>query len=823
MSTNNLAIKITADVVDLQTKFAVAKAEAAGLASEMSKLARAQAEGNLSIVPGAYQELAHNMLEAKSAAAGYSAQIKEATGASAGFGESLESIRSTLSGAFQLAGVGVAIEGVRELAGAIEHLGDSAIQIKTMSDVLGVTTGQFQAMEAAAEGTGVPIETVDRAAEKLKVTLDEARDGSGAAIEKLKELGLTNEQISSSTFSINDLLGILAARLRDSATHAETMGALSKELGARAAQAAEAIQAMDTSLAGEAKALSDVNAYSDAQISRLKELAIWWKEAGTSAEREAGKILVAATTNAPAVSNVRVDRLAEAREAAQAQAETAAAAQSGAAAQTQALTDVVVSAQRLYPEITAESLKAEHAQVEEAKEGTDERLALAQKYYQDSLHYYPGGETVDKVQAAHKEMIESQRAWAQSDEELTTQAEQLFEHATERREQTYAEMSRMLSEDARKAAEDQIRAAEETTKAIESATLQAMEIQQLAAKGAGKGPSGDPEAEYQATVTTLGEELSARMDYYDDKEAAAQGDLVKMMAIAAQEAEAQKVYLQGVVKAQETKTAEVEGLAKKESSAWKTGVGEIESAESTLISDVLSRRKSLSQSLIQVSSQLVEREIANDVKAMTTKLLLSNQEDASAKAMEQGGLLYHAAVELAKTLATHTGVTARTGAITAGGTAQTAAVATAANAQKAVSRQVGSSTVMSDAAKAFSGTYAGVAQIPYVGWILAPAAASVAFAAVAGYEALASLDVGAWNVPQDMVANIHAGESVVPTSFAEGMRQNGGFGGGEGGGGDTHHYWNISAWDGRSVEQVLKQHFPTLIGAARSHISKGGR
>src|SRR5581483_5818863 len=57
-----------------------------------------------------------------------------------------------------------------------------------------------------------------------------------------------------------------------------------------------------------------------------------------------------------------------------------------------------------------------------------------------------------------------------------------------------------------------------------------------------------------------------------------------------------------------------------------------------------------------------------------------------------------------------------------------------------------------------SGTYAAVAQIPYVGWILAPIAAGAAFAAVAAYEGLASLDVGAWNVPHDMVAQIHKGE-----------------------------------------------------------------
>ncbi len=82
------------------------------------------------------------------------------------------------------------------------------------------------------------------------------------------------------------------------------------------------------------------------------------------------------------------------------------------------------------------------------------------------------------------------------------------------------------------------------------------------------------------------------------------------------------------------------------------------------------------------------------------------------------------------------------------------------------------------AAVAAANTFASTAAIPIVGPELAPGAAAAAYAQVMGYQAglgLASLDVGAWEVPRDMPAFLHQGEMVVPTNFAQGVRENGGF------------------------------------------------
>lgn len=125
------------------------------------------------------------------------------------------------------------------------------------------------------------------------------------------------------------------------------------------------------------------------------------------------------------------------------------------------------------------------------------------------------------------------------------------------------------------------------------------------------------------------------------------------------------------------------------------------------------------------------------------------------------------------------------------------------------------SAILINAAQAASATYSSVAQIPYVGWILAPIAAAVAFAAVAAYGAFGGSVGGgggasatmssAANSPMTGSAGgdyqvgetgpryIHQGETVLPVWAAESWRnivsrENTGGRPGEGGG--EHYYDN---------------------------------
>src|SRR5258708_19727647 len=90
-----------------------------------------------------------------------------------------------------------------------------------------------------------------------------------------------------------------------------------------------------------------------------------------------------------------------------------------------------------------------------------------------------------------------------------------------------------------------------------------------------------------------------------------------------------------------------------------------------MISDLLSGRKSFAASALSVASNLVTKEIENDVRAVTTRLLLDRGYETQKKALEEGGFLYHLIFgakevadhvknEAAKTTATASAVTTRT-------------------------------------------------------------------------------------------------------------------------------------------------------------------
>jgi hypothetical protein len=118
--------------------------------------------------------------------------------------------------------------------------------------------------------------------------------------------------------------------------------------------------------------------------------------------------------------------------------------------------------------------------------------------------------------------------------------------------------------------------------------------------------------------------------------------------------------------------------------------------------------------------------------------------------------------ETTKTAATDTGVAARTAAESTGQSAGIAEMMM--NALKAIT---------GSAAESAANTYANVSAIPYVGWILAPAAAAAAFAAVLAFGGklpVGSHAGGLWNVPSDTMAFIHKQETILPAHIAQPMR-----------------------------------------------------
>ena len=151
---------------------------------------------------------------------------------------------------------------------------------------------------------------------------------------------------------------------------------------------------------------------------------------------------------------------------------------------------------------------------------------------------------------------------------------------------------------------------------------------------------------------------------------------------------------------------------------------------------------------------------------------------------------------------------------------------TGADEDKAISLKSALEQIANDAAKAASATYAAVAAIPVVGPLLAPEAAAAAAVAVFGFEAMTSAAGGQWSVPYDgQLTELHKEEMVMPAYLANPMRRavvnmaSGGTAGGNAGSVVHHHHYqvNISAHDARSVQAWANENAKTLAGALNRH------
>lgn len=91
-------------------------------------------------------------------------------------------------------------------------------------------------------------------------------------------------------------------------------------------------------------------------------------------------------------------------------------------------------------------------------------------------------------------------------------------------------------------------------------------------------------------------------------------------------------------------------------------------------------------------------------------------------------------------------------------------------------------------AMAGAGGTASMAAAPFPLNLGAPAFGAAMSAATAAYAPLAAFETGAWEIPNDGPALIHKGEMVVPRTFAEDLRSNGGLGGKKGGGASYHYH-----------------------------------
>jgi hypothetical protein len=217
--------------------------------------------------------------------------------------------------------------------------------------------------------------------------------------------------------------------------------------------------------------------------------------------------------------------------------------------------------------------------------------------------------------------------------------------------------------------------------------------------------------------------------------------------------------------------------------------------------------------------RVVEAHLAGELQK-TAATVAGTTARTSAETAEHAPFLARIALELAHWLGFETAKTASTAA---GATSRAAAEGAATAASIAAAKAQAGAEIPAYTGIAAMEAAASVAMVPFAGPGLAAAAAGEMVALGASQMALASFAVGTNMVPNDMIAQIHAGERIIPAADNRALMAAvgagpGAGGGGGGGRGDVHFHTNYAPQlmgEGKSFRQQLQGHQSDLEAMMR--------
>ncbi len=278
-------------------------------------------------------------------------------------------------------------------------------------------------------------------------------------------------------------------------------------------------------------------------------------------------------------------------------------------------------------------------------------------------------------------------------------------------------------------------------------------------------------------------------------------------------------------------TAAQEAAAEKQAKAFKDAFAPISSAFTTSINGIIQGTQTMQMATDRMLGSILLKYLDTAVQTKVSWVASEAQKTASTLvqsaartqivqqshalhwALTEAEELFHLQSETTKTAATAASQSARTASHLAGEGARATSTAAALATSKAMQAAANVATVEADAAVAAAGAFAATAAIPYVGPVLAPAAAAEAYGEVSAFAALASFDVGALSVPHDGMAMIHRNEMILPPPQAQVMRDVLGGDGGGGGGGDIHLH--IHTPDAEGARRFLLDNQDAVAEAVR--------
>lgn len=279
-------------------------------------------------------------------------------------------------------------------------------------------------------------------------------------------------------------------------------------------------------------------------------------------------------------------------------------------------------------------------------------------------------------------------------------------------------------------------------------------------------------------VAAENEKWDALREYYINKQAAAQDDAGATDQVNAEVEIAWQQHQQRLIQIQQQASQQMQRQQQQTQRQWEAALRPMESAFTSAVNGMITGTQTFQQAMLRMGQSIVLNMVDNVIKRIVSGWI---------------------AGEVTKTAATGEESAARLGIESSDAIA---GAAVGAATQKA--------SILGHAASGAAAVYDDVAQIPYVGWLLAPPAAAAAFAAILAFGGdIPSFDVGAWNLPSDTLAMVHQGETILPSGVAADFRA-AMTGGGGGGGGDTYNL-SVNAIDTQTGVQFLKNNIGVIV------------
>lgn len=784
--TSNIAVKIAVDIVELQTKYALASAANRSLSSDFNKLAKEAVAAGSSMSEGLRQSLnqtAEAFIKSKTEVRELRSQLNSTAEEGGRFAGVVETMKSGLAAL----GVAFSIEKVIEFGRSIE---ENAAHLAHEAEVLQLSVTGYQAYREAAIDSGVETDIADQAIKRFSKSVSEAAVGTGPAAKALLEMGIstsqskeailqqvsafmvhadaiTRDRMATELFSrsgaeLMPLFPLWAQGVDSLSQKYDALGRIMSPETAEKAHEAEIQwkQNMETlkvgtagpvasAISGLSKLLGVMRAIVSTPSVKANEGFFggigrnFGLRTGAAAEGAQPNVIpkpkpmsekdeIAALSALDGKLRERADLEKSIAIARKAQADAKGIDPEGYKKATQVVADLQKQLDSLnktpfgggFKDAGAKAISDARVQLSGIS-GDPTKSAQERKAEQDAI--YTALLKDSRLNAAQRNQIteEMNRADIASDRETANQKRQIDESNA----QTGVRLAQIELQQKRSILEEQV-AAGQITKQQELASL--IELTR-------------EEGRLQEEVVTKAEQGYARdTAFFQQKEN-------EKKVIAAQ-TEAEIAAIRRQIQ-QRTNKEELQGQM--------SVLRELSSASNTFWGQIFSGRVGILGALQAAGLNFLQKELEQDTQYFLAHMLLSKAALASDQTIGQAGVLLHTVLEGQKTAATAAGEAARTG-VKEGARA-------AGSAQELVS---GSAQIMNDAAKAAAGAYSAVVGIPYVGPFLAPVAAATAFAAVAAFDTLTGLATGAYDIPNDGPAYLHQGEMVVPKTFATSLREN---------------------------------------------------